>query len=54
MSKRYRYYGMKPKEPSVYAAKNLREHNEWILDVENVFTIMYHEYRHNADKIAYA
>jgi hypothetical protein len=54
MSKRRRHYGMKPKEPSVYAAKNLREHNEWMLDVENVFTIMHHEYRHNADKVAYA
>jgi hypothetical protein len=53
-SKRRRHYGMKPKEPSVYAAKNLREHNEWLLDVENVFTIMHHEYRHNADKVAYA
>jgi hypothetical protein len=54
VSKRRRHYGMKPKEPSVYAAKNLREHNEWIRDVENVFTIMHHEYRHNADKVAYA
>lgn len=45
---------MKPKEPSVYAAKNLREHNEWLLDVENVFTIMRHEYRHDAAKVAYA
>ena len=53
-SKRRRHYGMKPKEPSIYAAKNLREHNEWLLDVENVFTIMHHEYRHNADKVAYA
>jgi hypothetical protein len=53
-SKRRRHYGMKPEEPSIYAAKNLREHNEWLLDVENVFTIMHHEYRHNADKVAYA
>jgi hypothetical protein len=45
---------MKPKEPSVYAVKNLREHNEWLLDVENVFTIMHYEYRHDADKVAYA
>jgi hypothetical protein len=45
---------MKPKEPSVYAAKNLREHNEWLLDVENVFTIMHYEYRHDAAKVAYA
>jgi hypothetical protein len=54
VSKRRRHYGMKPKEPSVYAAKNLREHNEWLLDVENVFTIMRHEYRHDAAKVAYA
>jgi hypothetical protein len=53
-SKRRRHYGMKPKEPSLYAAKNLREYNEWLLDVKNVFTIMHHEYRHNADKVAYA
>jgi hypothetical protein len=53
-SRRRRHYGMKPKEPSVYAAKNLREHNEWLLDVENVFTIMRHEYRHDAAKVAYA
>jgi hypothetical protein len=53
-SKRRRHYGMKPKEPDIYAAKNLREHNEWLLDVENGFVIMHHEYRHNADKVAYA
>lgn len=53
-SKRRRHYGMKPKEPSVYAVKSLREHNEWVLDVENIFTIMHHKYRHNADKVAYA
>jgi len=53
-SRRRRHRGMKPKEPSVYAAKNLREHNEWLLDVENVFTIMHYEYRHDADKVAYA
>lgn len=53
-SKRRRHRGMKPKEPAVYAAKNLREHNEWLLDVENVFTIMHYEYRHDADKVAYA
>jgi hypothetical protein len=53
-SKRRRHRGMKPKEPSVYAAKNLREHNEWLLDVENIFTIMHYEYRHDAAKVAYA
>jgi hypothetical protein len=45
---------MKPKEPSVYAAKSVREHNEWLLDVENVFNIMRHEYRHDAARVAYA
>ena len=53
-SKHCRHHGMKPKEPGIYAAKNLREHNEWLLDVENVFTTMYHEYRHDADKVAHA
>jgi hypothetical protein len=53
-SRRRRHRGMKPKEPSVYVAKNLREHNEWLLDVENVFTIMHYEYRHDAAKVAYA
>jgi len=54
LARRRRHRGMKPKEPAVYAAKNLREHNEWLLDVENVFTIMHYEYRHDADKVAYA
>jgi hypothetical protein len=54
LTRRRRHRGMKPKEPAVYAAKNLREHNEWLLDVENVFTIMHYEYRHDADKVAYA
>jgi hypothetical protein len=53
-SKRRRYYGLKPKEPGIYTAKNRREHNEWLLDVENVFTIMHRKYRQNTDKVAYA
>jgi hypothetical protein len=53
-SKRHRYYGVKPKEPGIYTAKNFREHNEWQLDVENVFAVMHREYRHNADKVTYA
>jgi predicted nucleic acid-binding Zn-ribbon protein len=54
ISKRRRYYGLKPKEPGIYTAKNRREHNEWLQDVENVFAIMHREYRHNTDKVAYA
>ena len=53
-SKRRRHRGIKPKKPAVYTAKNLREYNEWLLDVENVFTIMRYEYRHDPDKVAYA
>jgi hypothetical protein len=53
-SKRRHYYGLKPKEPGIYTAKNRREHNEWLQDVENVFAIMHRKYRHNTDKVAYA
>jgi hypothetical protein len=49
-----RHCGMKPEKPAVYAAKNLREHNEWLLDLKNVFTIMAYEYRHDDAKVAYA
>jgi hypothetical protein len=45
---------VKPKLPAVYAAKSLREHNEWVLDVQGVFNIMPYEYRHNSDKVAFA
>jgi hypothetical protein len=27
--------------------------NEWLLNVKNVFTIIHHKYRYNADKVAY-
>jgi hypothetical protein len=53
-SKRRHYYGLKPKEPGIYTAKNRREHNKWLQDVENVFAIMHRKYRHNTDKVAYA
>jgi hypothetical protein len=34
-------------------AKNLREYNEWLLSLENVFDIIYYKYRRSADKIAF-
>jgi len=49
-----RFRGVKPKLPAIYAAKSLREHNEWVLDVQSVFNVMLYEYRHNADKVAFA
>jgi hypothetical protein len=52
-SKRRRHYDIKPKKPSIYAAKNLREYNEWLLSLENVFNIIYYKYRRNADKVVY-
>jgi hypothetical protein len=53
-TKHSRFRGVKPKLPAVYAAKSLREHNEWVLDVQGVFNVMPYEYRHNTDKVAFA
>jgi hypothetical protein len=53
ISKRRRHYGIKPKEPSVYTAKNLRKYNEWLLSLKNVFNIIHYKYRRSADKVAY-
>ena len=53
-TKHSRFRGVKPKLPVIYAAKSLREHNEWVLDVQSVFNVMPYEYRHSADKVAFA
>jgi hypothetical protein len=51
--KRRRHYDIKPKEPDIYTAKNLRKYNEWLLSLENVFNIIYYKYRRSTDKVAY-
>jgi hypothetical protein len=50
---RRHHYGIKPKKPNIYTAKNLRKYNEWLLSLENVFNIIYYKYRRSADKVAY-